>query len=234
MIQTPQTPAQFPRDPLASGPGDEVRVVGRGQRWVVVDKPYGLLSVPGRGEDKADCVQARVQAMFPDATGPVSVHRLDMETSGLMVFALSKPAHARLSRQFETRSVGKGYTALLAGKVEGDGGEVDLPLLVDWPNRPRQQVDFERGKPAQTPWRVVARELGGTRVEFRPRTGRTHQLRIHAATPREEGGLGAPMQGDLLNGAPATAPRLLLHASHLSLWGPYLGEWGAFDSAAPF
>jgi len=232
--QTPLTPAEFPRDALAGGEADEVRVVGRGQRWVVVEKPFGLLSVPGRGEDRADCVQARVRAMFPDATGPLTVHRLDMETSGLMVFALSKGAQARLSRQFQCRQVGKSYVALLAGEVEGDGGEVDLPLIVDWPNRPHQQVDFERGKPARTLWRVLTREAGGTRVELRPLTGRTHQLRVHAATPREQGGIGAPILGDLLYGDPASAPRLLLHATHLSFCEPFLGEMRGFDSDPPF
>lgn len=234
MHLTPQTPAEFPRDPIASGPEDRVRVVGRGQRWVVVDKPYGLLSVPGRGEDKTDCVQARVQAMFPDATGPLTVHRLDMETSGLMVFALSRPAHARLSRQFQQRKTGKSYIALLEGEVEGDEGEVGLPLMVDWPNRPRQHVDFERGRPARTLWRVIAREEGRTRVEFRPLTGRTHQLRVHAATAREEGGIGAPILGDLLYADPSSAPRLMLHASHLAFWEPFLGDWRRFSSEPPF
>ncbi len=232
--QTPETPAEFPRDLLAAGPGDEVRVVGRGQRWVVVDKPYGLLSVPGRGEDKSDCVEARVRAMFPEASGPLSVHRLDMETSGLMVFALSRPAHAKLSRQFEQRKTGKGYSALLAGEVEGDEGEVDLPLIVDWPNRPRQHVNFELGKPARTLWRVIAREAGRTRVELRPLTGRTHQLRVHAAAARSAGGLGAPILGDLLYGDSSSAPRLMLHASHLAFWEPFLGDWRKFSSDAPF
>lgn len=232
--QTPQSPAEFPRDTLARAPEDEVRVLGRGQRWVVVEKPFGLLSVPGRGEDKADCVEARVRAMFPDATGPLTVHRLDMETSGLMVFALSRPAHARLSRQFQLRKTGKSYIALLAGRVEGDEGEVDLPLIVDWPNRPRQHVNFEGGKPARTLWRVIGRGPDRTRVEFRPLTGRTHQLRVHAATPREQGGLGAPILGDLLYGDPSSAPRLLLHASLLGFWEPFLGGWCRFSSDPPF
>lgn len=234
MTQTPETAGEFPRDRLAAGPEDTVRVVGRGQRWVVVEKPSMLLSVPGRGEHKSDCVAARVAAMFPDATGPLTVHRLDMETSGLMVFALSARAHAKLSRQFQHRKTGKSYIALLAGEVEGDEGEVDLPLIVDWPNRPRQHVNYERGRPAQTLWRVIAREDGRTRVEFRPETGRTHQLRVHAATPREWGGIGAPILGDVLYGDPGSAPRLMLHAAHLAFWEPFLGDWRKFYSDPPF
>lgn len=209
---------------------------------MVVEKPVGLLSVPGRGPDKTDCVRVRVEGMFPEATGSMTVHRLDMDTSGLMVFALSKKAHAKLSRQFEHRKTGKSYTALLAGDVEGDEGEVDLPLIVDWPNRPRQHVNSERGKPAQTLWRVVGREQGHasgyegplTRVEFRPITGRTHQLRVHAATPRSEGGIGAAILGDTLYGDPESAPRMMLHAAQLAFWEPFLGEWMKFSSQVPF
>ena len=232
--QTPDSPPKFPHDTLAAGPHDEVRVVDRGKRWVVVEKPHGLLSVPGRGEHKSDCVLARVQGMYPDATGPMTVHRLDMETSGLMVFAFSRPAHAKLQRQFQDRKVGKSYIAVLQGEVEADEGEVDLPLIVDWPNRPRQHVNYEHGKPARTLWRVIAREPGKTRVEFRPITGRTHQLRVHAATPREEGGIGAPILGDTLYGDPDSAPRLLLHACHLAFWEPFLGDWRKFASEPPF
>jgi tRNA pseudouridine32 synthase / 23S rRNA pseudouridine746 synthase len=230
--QTPQTPT--PTDTLANGPDDVVRVVAQGRRWVVVEKPHGLLSVPGRGEHKHDSVLVRVQAMFPDATGPMTVHRLDMETSGLLVFALSRPAHAKLSRQFMHRKVGKAYIAILDGEVVGDEGEVDLPLIVDWPNRPRHHVNFETGKPARTLWRVIDRQPGRARVEFRPETGRTHQLRIHAATPREQGGIGAPILGDTLYGDPESHPRMCLHAAHLAFWEPFQGEWLKFDSPPPF
>lgn len=224
----------YPEDPLAAGDSDRVRVVGWGPRWIVVEKPAGLLSVPGRGPEKADCVTARVAAMFPEATGPLSVHRLDMETSGLMVFALTRPAHAKLSRQFQHRKTGKKYVALLEAQVEGDEGEVELPLIVDWPNRPRQMVCYERGRPAKTLWRVTARTAGTTRVEMRPETGRTHQLRVHAATPRARGGIGAPILGDVLYGDPESAPRLMLHAAHLAFWEPFTGEWVKFDSEPPF
>ena len=234
MTSTPDRQPVFPTDSLAAGAGDAVRVVGLGQRWVVVDKPAGLLSVPGRGEDKQDCAAARVQAMFPDASGPLTVHRLDMDTSGLMVFALSPLAHGKLSRQFQLRKTTKRYTAVLEGTVEGESGEVDLPLFVDWPNRPRQQVDYILGKPAQTQWRAIAREDEHTRVEMTPITGRSHQLRVHAATPRDEGGIGSPIVGDVLYGNPDGASRMLLHASHLAFWDPLLGTWVEFQSDAPF
>lgn len=234
MTSTPDRHPVFPTDPLAAVAADAVRVVGLGQRWVVIDKPAGLLSVPGRGEDKQDCAAARVQAMFPDATGPLTVHRLDMDTSGLMVFALSPLAHGKLSRQFQLRKTTKRYTAVLDGTVEGEAGEVDLPLFVDWPNRPRQQIDYILGKPAQTQWRVTAREAERTGVEMTPITGRSHQLRVHAATPREEGGIGAPIVGDVLYGDPEGEPRMLLHASYLAFWDPTLGTWVEFVSDAPF
>jgi len=234
VTSTPDNHPIFPTDALARGDTDTVRVLGLGVRWVVIDKPPGMLSVPGRGEDKQDCVAARVQAMFPGATGPLTVHRLDMDTSGLMVFALSPLAQGKLSRQFQLRKTAKRYTAVLAGQVEGDAGEIDLPLFVDWPNRPRQQVDYILGKPAQTAWAVTAREGDRTRVEFRPVTGRSHQLRVHAATPRDEGGLGAPIVGDPLYGDPDAAPRMLLHASALAFWEPTTGVWTEFQSEAPF
>lgn len=234
MTSTPDSQPEFPTDSLASGEADAVRVVGLGQRWVVIDKPAGLLSVPGRGEDKQDCAASRVQAMFPHATGPLTVHRLDMDTSGLMVFALSPLAHGKLSRQFQLRKTTKRYTAVLEGAVEGETGEVDLPLFVDWPNRPRQQVDYILGKPALTQWRVVARDGGRTRVEMTPITGRSHQLRVHAATPRDEGGIGSPIVGDVLYGNPEGEPRMLLHASHLAFWDPLLGTQVEIESEAPF
>ena len=239
MTSTPDNHPIFPADALAHGDADTVRVRGLGVRWVVVDKPAGMLSVPGRGEDKQDCVAARVRAMFPDATGPLTVHRLDMDTSGLMVFALSPFAQGKLSRQFQLRKTAKRYTAVLEGQVEDDAGEIDLPLFVDWPNRPRQQVDYILGKPAQTQWTVTSREGNRTRVEFTPITGRSHQLRVHAATPRDEGGLGAPIVGDPLYGDPLysdpdAAPRMLLHASYLAFRDPTTGVWTTFQSEAPF
>lgn len=179
-------------------------------RLVVVDKPAGLLSVPGRTEP--DCASARVQALYPDA---LIVHRLDQATSGLLLFARGAQAQRELSADFAERRVGKLYVAVVAGHLEGDG-LIDLPLAADWPNRPRQQVDLERGKPSQTRWRVLGHEGGSTRVALEPLTGRSHQLRVHMAH------LGHAMLGDALYAAldiAAASPRLLLHASELRIAG---------------
>ncbi|MCW5775598.1 MAG: RluA family pseudouridine synthase [Phycisphaeraceae bacterium] len=215
-------------------PPPRIPILHRDEGFVIVEKPSCLLSVPGRGPSKADCVVARVAALIPEATGPMAVHRLDYETSGLMVVALDAPTHRTLSLQFEHRKTGKRYVALLEGEVDGDEGQIDLPIIADWPNRPRQMVDFDRGKPATTLWRVIVREAGRTRVEFRPLTGRTHQLRVHAATPREQGGIGAPIVGDPLYGTGASAERMMLHAATLAFWRPGTGEWLVFSSEPQF
>lgn len=214
----------------------DLDMIHRAPDYVVVNKPSGLFSVPGRGEHKQDSVAIRVARTFPDADGPISVHRLDMETSGLMVLALTRPAHRALSRQFINRKVGKCYLGVLDGIPSESKGEIDLPIIVDWPNRPRQIVDHERGKSSQTLYRVVDvdEQAALSFVEFRPKTGRTHQLRIHSAMPRDEGGIGCPILGDTLYGDPTRAPRLMLHANHLAFWTPGTGEWVKFDSAAPF
>lgn len=212
----------------------EIRIVHEGGRYVVVDKPANALSVPGARPGREDCVAARVGALFPGASGPLVVHRLDMETSGLMVLALEPDAHRHLSRQFAERLVDKRYVAVLDGQAGGDEGEVDLPLRLDVGNRPFQVVDLEHGKSAFTRWRVLERGDGWTRVVFFPITGRTHQLRLHAAHPASEGGLGCPIRGDSLYGDPSTAPRLLLHATRLAFRDPEGGEIREFQSEAPF
>ncbi len=217
-----------------SFPPEWPRIVHRGPRLVVVDKPAGMLAVPGRDPAWHDSVATRMRARLPDATGPLIVHRLDMETSGLMVLARDADAHRALSRQFERRRVEKVYVAELDGAVEGDAGTVVLPLRGDPERRPFQVVDPARGKPATTDWRVLARAAGTTRVELRPRTGRTHQLRVHAAAPRSEGGLGCPIRGDSLYGDPARAPRMLLHATTLVVADPDTGARLRFDSPVPF
>ncbi|MEO0630280.1 MAG: pseudouridine synthase [Planctomycetota bacterium] len=219
----------MPADRDATPPGLDIVYADR--HTVVVNKPAGLLSVPGRGADKADCVAARVRDAFPHARGPLIAHRLDMDTSGLIVLGLDPHAQRFLSLQFERRRVQKRYVALIAGCPRHELGLIDLPLRVDWPHRPRQIVCFESGKPAQTRWRVLARETDRARLELEPITGRTHQLRIHLADAR---GLGLAILGDPLyaNGpARADHPRLMLHAARLSIRLP--GTRRLRDFSAP-
>jgi len=192
---------------------------------IVVNKPAGLLAVPGRGADKQDCVASRVQAEFPDA---LVVHRLDMATSGLMLFARGAEMQRRLSHLFRERLVAKRYVAMVSGRLELLAGEIDLPLMRDWPNRPRQKVDHESGKPSLTRYRVLAHDDGTTRVELEPVTGRTHQLRVHMAAS------GHPILGDALYGEEGRAERLLLHASALSFAHPLNAEPLVFVSESPF
>jgi tRNA pseudouridine32 synthase/23S rRNA pseudouridine746 synthase len=194
---------------------------------LVVDKPAGLLAVPGRGAERADCPWQRVRARYADA---LVVHRLDEATSGLMVFARGAPAQRTLAQAFATRAVHKGYVAVVAGAVAGEAGEIDLPLAADWPNRPRQRVD-PHGKPALTRWRVLARDGATTRLALQPVSGRSHQLRVHLLA------IGHPIVGDRLYAPPpvaAAAPRLLLHARTLALRHPTRGVVLGFDVAAPF
>lgn len=197
---------------------------------LVVDKPAGLLAVPGRGEAGLDNQAVRVQAELPDA---LVVHRLDMSTSGLMLFARGKEMQRRLSHAFAQREVHKEYIAVVDGLVGPEHGEIDLPLLTDWPNRPRQKVDHVEGKPALTRYSVLQRDpaAGTTRVMLEPVTGRSHQLRVHLLA------LGHPIAGDALYAPPealAKAPRLLLHAQSLQLAHPVDGRALRFHSPAPF
>ena len=157
-------------------PQDPLQIVHQDHEILVVDKPSGLLSVPGKGDHLADCLLARVQEVFPQA---LLVHRLDRDTSGVMIFALSPHAQRHLGLQFEKRHMKKVYVARVWGEMADRTGTVDLPLIVDWPNRPLQHVNFETGKPALTDWRVVRLEAGTTRVRLYPHTGRSHQLRVH-------------------------------------------------------
>lgn len=196
---------------------------------LVVDKPAGLLSVPGRGEDKQDCLITRVQEHYPDA---LTAHRLDMSTSGLLLLARGEAMQRELFRLFRERAVSKRYLATVDGLMAQDFGEIDLPMICDWPNRPRQIVDHQIGKPSLTRYRVIERQPAThtTRVELEPITGRSHQLRVHLAS------LGHPILGDeLYAGAAAErAPRLLLHAAEISFIHPLTEEALVFRSAAPF
>jgi tRNA pseudouridine32 synthase/23S rRNA pseudouridine746 synthase len=212
-------------------PVQEPAVVYADDTVLVVDKPSGLLAVPGRGADKQDCLAARVQARYPDA---LIVHRLDMATSGLMVMARGPAAQRALSMAFAARAVTKRYVAVVAGRLDmptEDWGTIDLPIAVDWPNRPLRIVDHARGKPSVTRWRVLGYVDDTTRLELEPVTGRSHQLRVHL---RE---WGHPILGDALY-APlpvqALSGRLLLHAASLGFAHPLTGVALAFESAAPF
>ena len=202
------------------------RLIHHDDQILVVDKPEGLLSVPGRGEDRADCLIARLRRAFPTV---LLVHRLDLDTSGVMVFALTPHAQRHLGRQFEARQVRKSYVARLWGRLEPRTGTVDQPLMVDWPNRPRQMIHPE-GRPAQTGWRVIRASAAETRVRLNPLTGRSHQLRVHMAH------LGHPILGDPLyaSGAAADFPRLMLHAETLRLRHPETNVTMTFSAEVPF
>jgi tRNA pseudouridine32 synthase/23S rRNA pseudouridine746 synthase len=200
---------------------------------LVLDKPAGLLSVPGRGDDKQDCLSARVQAVYPTA---LVVHRLDMATSGLIVMALGVDAQRQLNDAFAERRVEKRYVAVVQGCIPaqtGAWGEINLPIIVDWPNRPRRMIDHATGKPSLTRWRRLPGQADGpiTRVELAPVTGRSHQLRVHLKA------LGHPIVGDALYGeTDLTEPgqRLLLHASELTLPHPTSGVLLHFTSPPAF
>ncbi|MGB2357167.1 MAG: RluA family pseudouridine synthase [Paracoccaceae bacterium] len=214
---------QTPYDP-PSGP---LSILHEDRELVAVEKPAGLLSVPGRGADLADCLLARVQLAFPDA---LLVHRLDRDTSGVMVFALTAHAQRHLSMQFENRMTKKTYVARVAGELVEKSGEIDLPLIVDWPNRPRQMVCHETGKPAVTEWKVIKTGGGETRLRLTPKTGRSHQLRVHCLS------IGHPILGDPLY-APETKDahaRMMLHSEELRLNHPENGRGMKFRAKAPF
>jgi tRNA pseudouridine32 synthase/23S rRNA pseudouridine746 synthase len=208
-----------------TGPLD---VIHHDDHILAINKPSGLLSVPGKAFEHRDCLETRVVMTHPNA---LLVHRLDMDTSGVMIFALTKDVQRHLSSQFQKRQMEKIYIARVQGTVAGDTGTVDLPLIVDWPNRPLQMVDHERGKPSVTGWSVLEREGDVTRMELRPKTGRSHQLRVHM---RE---LGHPILGDRFYAAAPTiaaADRLQLHAQTLRLRHPDGGEWLDLHTSCPF
>ena len=208
-------------------PQDPLEILHHDAQILVVNKPAGLLSVPGRGEHLADCLLSRVQTAFPEA---LLVHRLDRDTSGVMVFGVTPHAQRHLSMQFEKRTTRKVYVARLAGHLQPRAGEVDLPLIVDWPNRPRQMVCHDTGKPALTDFRVVKYGEGETRVRLTPKTGRTHQLRVHMMA------LGHAILGDPLyaTGEDREYSRMMLHSEELRIQHPDSGESIKFRANAPF
>ena len=193
----------------------------------MVDKPSGLLSVPGKGEHLSDCLIARVQAVFPTA---LLVHRLDRDTSGVMIFALTPHAQRHLGLQFEKRQTKKTYIARVWGEVAKKTGTVDLPLIVDWPNRPKQMVDHENGKQAVTDWRVIRASSQETRIRLMPKTGRSHQLRVHMQA------IGHPILGDpfYADGDARDHPRLMLHSETLQFRHPDGGKGMRITAKCPF
>jgi tRNA pseudouridine32 synthase/23S rRNA pseudouridine746 synthase len=205
-----------------------VAVIHADAAIIVVDKPSGLLSVPAKPPGTQDCLLVRVEAEWPGAR---LVHRLDRDTSGVMVFGRSALAQRHLNWQFERRQVVKSYVARVAGEVVGEAGRIDLPLICDWPNRPLQMVCHERGKAAVTDWEVIGREAGATRLRLRPLTGRSHQLRVHLMAT------GHPILGDPFYGGEevlAAAERLQLHAESLGFRHPHGGAWVEFRADVPF
>ena len=195
---------------------------------LVVEKPAGLLSVPGKGPELRDCLIARLRSAFPEV---LLVHRLDRDTSGVMVFALTPHAQRHLGLQFEHRQVHKDYMALVAGQPAAASGRISLPIAVDWPNRPRQKVCPETGRTAVTDWRLVGPAgRDASRIALAPQTGRSHQLRVHMLA------LGHPILGDSLyaEGAARSHPRLMLHAEGLALRHPDGGRPVRFRSPTPF
>jgi tRNA pseudouridine32 synthase/23S rRNA pseudouridine746 synthase len=208
-------------------PMDPLDVVYLDHELLVVNKPPGLLSVPGRGALLADCLITRIQSEYPTA---LLVHRLDRDTSGAMVFALSANAQRHLGLQFEKRQIKKTYVARVWGQIEADTGTVDLPIIVDWPNRPKQMICHDTGRAAVTDWQVINRDRGETRVKLSPKTGRSHQLRIHMLA------LGHPILGDPFYGTLESqeAIRLMLHSHRLRLRHPDGGEMMDFRAKLPF
>lgn len=208
-------------------PQDPLVVLHQDHEILVVDKPSGLLSVPGKGEHLADCLIARVQAAFPSA---LLVHRLDRDTSGVMIFGLTPHAQRHLGKQFEDRRTKKTYVARVWGEVSAKTGTIDLPLIVDWPNRPLQMVDHENGRSAVTDYRVMRVGKGESRVRLYPKTGRSHQLRVHMKE------IGHPILGDPFysTGPARDFPRLMLHSETLQFLHPDGGQGMRVTAKAPF
>lgn len=210
---------------------ETIVVIAEFETFAVIRKPGGMLSVPGRGPEKADCAASRFREIFPDAIPQPSIHRLDMETSGLLVMARTADAHRAISRQFESRVVDKEYVAIVDGVVEEESGRIELPFRLDVDNRPYQIYDEEFGKIGVTEWKKLAVENGRTRIHFFPITGRTHQLRLHSSHAK---GLGFPIVGDCLYGTGTDYVSMKLHAAYLAFNHPETGERLEFRSEVPF
>jgi len=222
-LSRPSLIPDFAYDP----PDTPLQILHEDASVLVLDKPAGLLTVPGKLSNREDCLITRLQAARWDA---LTVHRLDCDTSGVIIFARTKQAQGFLGQEFEQRRARKTYIARVRGMVEGDSGTIDLPMGSDWDYRPRQKVDPVHGRPAVTNWQVIGRSDGETRVRLAPHTGRSHQLRVHMLA------LGHPILGDQIYAPDTTRdhPRLMLHAETLSLHHPVTKDWVSFAAPAPF
>jgi tRNA pseudouridine32 synthase / 23S rRNA pseudouridine746 synthase len=207
---------------------NKCEIIYEDEYLIAVNKPAGLLSVPGRTIDRQDSVLSRLRQLYPEI---YTVHRLDRDTSGILLLARDKLTYRNLSQQFEQRQTHKIYEAMLGGRIGLEQGSIELPLWGNPLNRPRQQVDFNLGKPSLTKFQVLDRIDGYTRIEFTPITGRTHQLRVHAADPR---GLGVCILGDRLYGCQVAVDRLHLHARELSFTHPHTSTRISLQTQCPF
>ena len=208
-----------------------IEIIHEDPCFVVVKKPSGLLSVPGRGLDMQNCVVNQLKALYPDCMEQPSVHRLDMDTSGLIIMAKNKAARRHLSIEFQERKVEKTYIARVFGALIENEGLIDLPLICDWPNRPKQIVDFEVGKPSQTKWQVLKRQDSETRLLLTPITGRSHQLRVHLQN------IDHPILGDRFyahDQALNMSNRLCLHSKRLTITHPVTLTKVTFECEEPF
>ncbi len=213
-------------------PSEPLKILYQDDDLLVLSKPSGLLSVPGKAEDQRDCLETRAQDELPNA---LLTHRLDLETSGVFMMAMNKESQALINKQFEKRQTEKHYIARVWGHVEENNGHIDLPMRCDWENRPRQMVCYEHGRSAQTDWEVLERESASgqafTRMLLKPITGRSHQLRVHM----EE--IGHPILGEVFyahDEAEHAAERLQLHAESLTVYHPTSGEKMTFTDPCPF
>lgn len=222
-MSKPSLIPDFAYDP----PDTPLEILHEDAQILVLNKPAGLLTVPGKLANRQDCLITRLQAARWDA---LTVHRLDCDTSGVIIFARTKQAQGFLGQEFEQRRAQKSYVARVHGRIAEDQGTIDLPMGSDWDYRPRQKIDLENGRPAQTDWQVIDRSADETRVRLTPHTGRSHQLRVHMLA------LGHPILGDQIY-APETSRdylRLMLHAETLSLHHPATKERVTFTASPPF
>lgn len=227
-IKSTSLQSKAPNAFIYNPPQHALEIVHEDADILIVNKPSGLLTVPGKAEAHKDCLETRLKSQYASS---LTIHRLDMDTSGLMVFALNKNAQSHIGKQFEKRYVKKQYQARIWGIPSQEVGHIDLPLRCDWPNRPMQMVDFEQGKQALTYWRIDKKYSNFADVILEPETGRSHQLRVHLKA------LGHPILGDNLYAheeALKASSRLCLHASSLSFYHPDGGKWMAFENIIAF